>query len=407
MRRSERGGACVSGLAATGGVAAARLRHVTLAIRSASPILDSDLFWQMAYARQMIERGTLVLDHTAFSWTPTSNATIYCAWLAEFVLYGLCSAFGLTALFALRYAALAVIAWLLWRYAKQMGLALSPFVVFVLLLVTLASSSVVNAKPELFSVVFTHVVLWAWFQAKRADHAGERGAAYYLALLPITLLVWVNTHGGFILVAPILAAIVVGELINRRVSKATALSARGLGWLLAACGLCAMATLATPYGAEYPRQLIADYLWNAGARPDVAWNNAHRSLFAAGPWQGYWVRTLVLMLATLGALSWPAWRHRQAWRTRFDFVPALLVLGTLPLYLLYLRSMYVFVAVFGYVAIWLAAPAQGALDPTRGSARKAAQGVCALLVAAMGTLAIADSIDRPDATAGSASASAR
>ena len=371
---------------------------IVFAIRFASPILDSDLFWQMAYARQMLERGTLVLDHTAFSWTPTSNAMVYCAWLAQFALYGLWTAFGINSLFALVYAALALNAWLLWRYARRRGLALSPFVVWVLLLVTLASGGVASAKPELFSVVFTHVLLWSYFQAKHADQASERGAVFYLALLPVTLLVWVNTHGGFILAAPVLAAIVVGELINRWQSNAAALSVRNLRWLLAACGLCAMATLATPYGPEYPRQLIADYLLNAGARPDVAWNNAYQSIFSTGAWQGYSVHLLVVMLATLAVLIWPAWRERQARRMRPDFVPLLLVLCTLPLYLLYLRSMYVFVAVFGYVAVWLATPGPGAVAVTTGipqNSARAAQVGCGLLVVALGTFAIVDSVRRP------------
>ncbi len=60
-----------------------------LALRYAGPIPDGDLFFHLAYAKQMLARGTLVTDHTLYSWTPSSNATIYCAWLAELVLYGL------------------------------------------------------------------------------------------------------------------------------------------------------------------------------------------------------------------------------------------------------------------------------------------------------------------------------
>ena len=104
------------------------------------------------------------------------------------------------------------------------------------------------------------------------------------------------------------------------------------------------------------------------------------------------------MLATLAVLIWPAWRERQARRLRLDFVPLLLALCTLPLYLLYLRSMYVFVAVFGYVALWLAAPGPTAVAVTTGILRnsaRAAQVACGLLVAALGTFAIVDSVKRP------------
>ncbi|MDO9315557.1 MAG: hypothetical protein Q7T97_13540 [Burkholderiaceae bacterium] len=388
-----------------------------VAVRFASPILDSDLFWQMAYARQMIEHGTLVLDHTTFSWTPSSNATVYCAWIAELTLHGLWNAFGPPGMFALCYAAALLIVWLMWRHARGMGMKLSPMLVMVVLIVVLASAGVIHAKPELFSVVFTHMVLWACFRAKWADRQGDHRAVRYLALLPATMLVWVNTHGGFILLAPVLAAVLAGELINRQASPGIAMSSRCLRWLLAACVLCALATLATPYGVEYPVQLFMDYVWNAGSRPDVAWNNAYRSPFAEGRGQVEAVIALLLMFGTLIALCVRAWRRRASWRKRVDFVPVLLVLGTLPLYLLYLRSTYVFVAVFGYVAIWLASPAQALVtdrDPKsdapsahatekvyghrtrrRAHSHPYAQGLCALLVFALAAHTLLDRTTRP------------
>ena len=52
----------------------------------------------------MLDRGTLILDSRIYSWTPTSNAMTYCAWISELTLYGLWRATGLSGIFALRYA---------------------------------------------------------------------------------------------------------------------------------------------------------------------------------------------------------------------------------------------------------------------------------------------------------------
>jgi hypothetical protein len=60
-----------------------------IAIRFAEPLLDGDRFFHLAYARQMLDRHTLILDHTPFSWTPASNHSIYCAWLSELMFLGL------------------------------------------------------------------------------------------------------------------------------------------------------------------------------------------------------------------------------------------------------------------------------------------------------------------------------
>jgi hypothetical protein len=66
----------------------------TIAVRFAEPIHDGDLFWHMAYARQMLERGTLHLDHAAFSWMPEASDVIYCSWLSQLAFYALWGAPG-------------------------------------------------------------------------------------------------------------------------------------------------------------------------------------------------------------------------------------------------------------------------------------------------------------------------
>ena len=81
---------------------------VTWFVTFMRPIMDGDLWFQMAYARQMLENRTLILDHTAFSWSPTDGSLIYCAWLMQFLLYGLYSLGGLPLFFVFRYVVFGV-----------------------------------------------------------------------------------------------------------------------------------------------------------------------------------------------------------------------------------------------------------------------------------------------------------
>ena len=49
---------------------------LVVGLRYAEPILDGDLFFHLAYARQILASGSLVPDPTLYSWTPTSAALI-------------------------------------------------------------------------------------------------------------------------------------------------------------------------------------------------------------------------------------------------------------------------------------------------------------------------------------------
>ncbi len=301
-----------------------------LAIRFAQPIQDGDLFWHMAYAKQMIARQTLILDHTAFSWTPSSNQMIYCAWASELFLYWLWNHFGLAGMFALRYLFVVALLGLAWNYAQRLGVARQPVTWLILMLLLLSSVAGTIIKPEMFSLLFFNVLVWLFFQF-RLD-AQPR----WLYLVPVLLLVWVNTHGGFILAAPFLAATLVGETLHRRVTRHQVIA-----W-----ALCGVAVLATPYGWRYPWQLFEDYVLGKTARPDVAWNDAHLSIFADAAASLHFVDLLVLMAAIL-ALLWL--RSRRA-----DWSILLALAAYLPLYMIYLRTTFFLPAVFCYGGLFLA-----------------------------------------------------
>jgi hypothetical protein len=95
-------------------------------LRFAQPIQDGDIFWHMVYGAQMVAHGTLRVDHSLFSWMPASNDLIYCAWTAELLFLAVWKAFGITGLFALRYACVAVFLALLGVYAHRLRLLARP-----------------------------------------------------------------------------------------------------------------------------------------------------------------------------------------------------------------------------------------------------------------------------------------
>jgi hypothetical protein len=328
-----------------------------IAVVYAEPFLDGDLFWHMAYARQMIDHGTLRLDHTAFSWTPTSNRMIYCAWASELILNWLWNHVGSWSLFALRYAVILFAGGLMWDFARRLKLADWPLTYFILLVASLAVSAGTLIKPEVFSLLFMNLAVWAFYRGRLAAQQGASPVKWFY-LVPVLFVFWVNFHGAHILFAPFLLATAAGEGLNLACCRSAAMSARAYGHLLLAWGLCGLAPLVNPYGVRYPVQLFQDNVLGRTARPDAIWNVAMRSVFEV-PGAGLSLLDLGTIMAGLliGVLLWRTLAAPRK-RVAFDFTFLLANLAYVPLFIVYLRSTWFWVPVFAYSFFSAAAQAR-------------------------------------------------
>ncbi|HYL78873.1 MAG TPA: hypothetical protein VEU96_32080, partial [Bryobacteraceae bacterium] len=346
-----------------------------IAIRFAEPILDSDLFWHMAYAKQMLASHTLIPDHTIYSWTPTSNNAIYCAWASEMFLYWLWEHLGMASLFVLRYLCVLAIMALLWNYARRRALASQPIAWLILIAVLLGSVAGTVLKPEIFSLLIFNVLVWAFFQWK------VDGQLRWLYAMPLLMVLWVNAHGAFILAAPFFVATFAGEALNRRLTRPMIVS-----W-----ALCSLAVLVTPYGWRYPSELIRLLRM---PRPDIAWNDAHQSIFASSAASLHFIDLGVLMAAIL---LLAALRSRH-----LDWSILLLNLAYVPLFMVYLRTTFFWPAIFGYSVLYLAThPPTPTTKPSNRAATvrkrfsKAANAAAILLFLFLATRATLDAYRNP------------
>jgi hypothetical protein len=137
----------------------AALLVVVIAVRFAQPIEDGDIFWHMAYGHQMLDRGTLVPDHSIYSWMPASNDTIYCTWLSDLLFLGVWKAFGPAGLFALRYAAILAVSALMVAFARRRGTLERPETWLASAIVVLTSAVATYSQPEMLSLVVWNGVL--------------------------------------------------------------------------------------------------------------------------------------------------------------------------------------------------------------------------------------------------------
>jgi hypothetical protein len=216
-----------------------------LVVLSFRQISGADYWWQWATGKLVLEQGVPRTD--SFSYTRQGEDWIELRWLFCAVLYGVVRTFGHSAAQAMQAAAM-VGAFLVARYTA--GNARNGVALVGLLLAVVASGQRMFVRPEMVSFLFCAVFLWLVIHHRRT---GTR----WLWVLPVLQMVWVNAHTQFVLGVVICGTGLIASLVERFVMRRTA-GPRPLS-LAGVTTLCAVATLANPYGwrgAVFPFQLF-------------------------------------------------------------------------------------------------------------------------------------------------------
>jgi len=366
-------------------VGLALLVGLTLALRYAQPLQATDLWWQMAYGRYFLEQGTLIPDHTAFTWTPAVQETIYCAWLAEVFLHALYCVAALPGMFALRYLCLLVLLLAVWRFAVRRGVARHPLTWLIGLLALLMSQTAAHVKPEMLSFLLMTLSVAAWMRIK----SGGDGDWRWCYALPALMLVWVNSHGAFVFGVFFLLVMGVAEGMNALYSPDRALPLRVRQHLFASLVLSALALLATPYG---PRYLIQTARVVAGGRGGmISTVMAYDTIFNARQ-QGFrFAEYGVLAAAVLTLLCCRPRRGRGV-----DWALLLVNVAFGLLYTRFLRTTFYWAPIFGLSGVrLLAGGPEWLARPRRKRAAHLIGGVVALACAWLGGRAVYEHALRP------------
>lgn len=208
--------------------------------------VDYDLWWHMALGKHYITHGTMTIDHSIFSWTPTDAAWIYNTFLgstAIYIFYHFLGGFGLWLLQSSIFIGV-FISFLLFLRAAGQRLDINS--VAVIAAVAFACSPACRYyKPELFSVLLFCWAAFIFFYVKTT----RRKQFFYL--YPLLFIFWVNLHGAFVVGLIFLAMVFVGELMNRIFYPRESFTYKELGHFGVAMILCLVATLLNPYGVDY------------------------------------------------------------------------------------------------------------------------------------------------------------
>lgn len=317
---------------------------VTVALRYSLPVRDGDIWWHMLYGKYFLDNHTLIADHTIFSWTSTTNDTIYCTWLPDIFLYLIHKYSGLPGLFAFRYSCLFLFILACFLYARKLKGATHPLVWFITLVAILMAYTAVFIKPEIFSFVLMTLLAWNWWNIR----AGGKNIHYLCYAFPLIMLIWVNSHGAFIFGYIFLVAITLGEIMNTWWSHGNTLSKKIRKHLWISIGISLLIPLINPYGWHYPLQLFFDLLPTQDNYNYNSKISAYASTFKLkAPFHNFSLFINIAIAFVFGLLILQLKRRKTEWSSLLS-----IIFFTL-LYSLYVRTTFYLAPIVVFPAIYM------------------------------------------------------
>jgi hypothetical protein len=209
--------------------------------------VDPDVWWHIKYGQEI-----LATHHwptvEQFSFTAAGQQWLSYEWIGDVLLAAVYQMGGLRGLGALLILLGSLFALALYYYATiRCG---NPKAGFVAAALVFNLANFCNLRPQMLGylfLIFTLIILERFRQ-------GKRGGIW---LLPPLMLVWINTHGSWIIGLGTIGAYLACGLVDFRVGSVATSKwiAADRNKLISVLALSTLATLVTPYGtrlATYP-----------------------------------------------------------------------------------------------------------------------------------------------------------
>jgi len=215
---------------------------------SVSPVPPHDFWWHVRVGQQIVQQHAIPTVDT-FSFTASGRPVFYQSWLSEVLLYALLHVGGLPlTIFVQALLVTATYGGLFWL-CREAGAGHFRLAVFCTLWALFAASNNWAIRPQSFS--FLPFLLFVWVLRRYV-----RGRRSPLWVLPLTMILWVNLHGAFIL-GPILALLVLlGLTMDRLLPLKNDLSHAPLKPLIVTIAALGPAILINPRGLGVIRYVL-------------------------------------------------------------------------------------------------------------------------------------------------------
>ncbi len=240
-----------------------RIEHVYMALTlgligmfvSLIPLPPNDYWWHLRIGQIIAAQGRVPTTNM-FSWSlPADRPFVYGAWLAEWLFFQIQRLGGLElVIFVRNLLALGFFALIGWEAQRRSGSW------------RLAALATALAAAMSMNNLIVRTQNWSWlpfmlFLIVLSRYVARQWGPRALALLPLTMLFWVNVHGSFVLGLALIALFAAGETARRLWSAPAALTWRELSWVYGAGAATLAATLVNPQGWQifgYVLRLLND-----------------------------------------------------------------------------------------------------------------------------------------------------
>lgn len=174
---------------------------ILFAMMFATPLWDIDSWWHLSTGKYIVEHKSLI-TFDPFSYTsehiqPDRRIILNGYWLAQIIYYMAHYMFMNSGLIAFRVILLLLSLISIIIISQKLG-AGNPSILILVTLSGFVTLYFTAARPQLFSFVFTPIVLFLLEDARRKYRASKLHIGSYI-LLPAIMLIWANLHGGFMM----------------------------------------------------------------------------------------------------------------------------------------------------------------------------------------------------------------
>ena len=283
---------------------------------------DYDIWYHLKFGEHFIKDRTFQLDHSIFSWTPADPTWRYGIWIGSSIFYVMFTLFSAPGLYIVQWMIFIGIALLYLKYLKVIGASFDVSDIFSLFMVFMALNlTAIYIKPELFTTFLFAVAVFLYFYIKQTL---KNHLLWYW--YPPLLLLWVNTHGGYLMGLFLISAAGCGELINSLLVKRNHLPWVHIKHFFFAVVLSYAAVIINPYGLDYHIAILKTFVsekYMSYGMQVLAWDNLWKYLKQSGTYRFYntaW--SLVFMTASFYVLSLYAFV-----RKRFLDITLLILVG--------------------------------------------------------------------------------
>ncbi|MBE0671116.1 MAG: hypothetical protein IH588_11050 [Anaerolineales bacterium] len=152
-------------------------------------IQPQDFWWLMRVGQETVQNGAVPVTDT-ISWSQAGQPIVYQQWLSGVLLYLVYESGGATFTLLLRGILIAVTYTVIWVMAH--GLSTPRLASVIVFLLGIATANNWGVRSQLFVYPLFVLCLWSLLR-------WHNGGKSYLWILPVSVLLWANLHGSFIL----------------------------------------------------------------------------------------------------------------------------------------------------------------------------------------------------------------